>query len=199
MQSWFLIIAESSSSTAWRVALAILLIALAIGVLWVLYRLGMALIKVEKLFGDLDEEVMPIIDKAETTIDEVNQELDKVNDITENVAHMTDRIDSATRVIEQALSKPAKKAASFTSGVSQSVSSFFGRTPGDEADTSAAESAGETSAADDDRPSRAADAPPAAEEQPEGSGLWEGDPAGPAAEAAPADEADSPPKGEPTP
>ena len=135
MQSWFLIIAESSSSTAWRVALAILLIALAVGTLWVLYRLGMALTKVEKLFGDLDEEVMPIIDKAETTIDEVNQELDKVNDITENVAHMTDRVDSATRAIEQALSKPARKAASFTSGVSQTVSSFFGRTPADEADT----------------------------------------------------------------
>ena len=193
MQSWFLIIAESSSSTAWRVALAILLIALAIGVLWVLYRLGMALIKVEKLFGDLDEEVMPIIDKAETTIDEVNQELDKVNDITENVAHMTARIDSATRVVEQALSKPAKKAASFTSGVSQSVSSFFGRTPADEADTFAAEPVAEPSAAGDDEPSRTAG------EEPEGSGFREGDPAGPAPEAAPADEADSPPKDEPTP
>jgi len=159
MQSWFLIIAESSPSAAWRIGLAILLIALALAALWLAYRAGTFFKQAEKLVADLDEEVMPVIDKAETTIDEVNEELDKVNDITENVAHMTERIDAATRAIEQALSKPAKKAASFTSGVSQTVSSFFGRTPADEADTSGDAPGAEPDVAADDKPSWFADSP----------------------------------------
>jgi hypothetical protein len=60
-------------------------------------------------------------------MDEVNAELDKVNEITSSVVDMTQKIDSTTRAVESALSTPAKKAAAFSSGVQQAVSSMVQR------------------------------------------------------------------------
>jgi len=127
MLASLLILAEDSSSTAWKVALAFLLVIIAVALVYVLVRAGRVLQKVEKLVEDLDTELVPVLQRASTTVDEVNAELGKVNDITASVAEMTERVDAATRAVENAVSTPAKKAAAFTSGVGQTVSSFFGR------------------------------------------------------------------------
>ncbi len=134
MLASLLILAENSSSTAWRVALAFLLVIIAVALVYVLVRAGRVLQKVEKLVEDLDTELVPVLQRASTTVDEVNSELGKVNDITASVADMTERVDAATRAVENAVSTPAKKAAAFTSGVGQTVSSFFGRRGGGDAD-----------------------------------------------------------------
>lgn len=122
--------AVGTAGTVLRYAAAFFLVAVAIAMVYMLVRAGRALQSVDKLVVDLDHEVMPVIQKAGTTVDEVNAELDKVNDITASVAEMTERVDSATRAVETALSTPAKKAASFTNGVSQTMSSFFHRRAG---------------------------------------------------------------------
>lgn len=127
MLASILIAAESTGGLAWRIALAFLLVIIAVALVYALVRAGRVLQKVEKLVQDLDVELVPVLRKASTTVDEVNAELDKVNDITASVAEMTERVDAATRAVENAVSTPAKKAAAFTSGVSQTVSSFFGR------------------------------------------------------------------------
>jgi len=139
MLASLLILAENSSSTAWRVALAFLLVIIAVALVYVLVRAGRVLKKVEKLVEDLDVELVPVLQRASTTVDEVNAEFNKVNDITASVAEMTERVDAATRAVENAVSTPAKKAAAFTSGVGQTVSSFFGRRGGGDADEWAGE------------------------------------------------------------
>ncbi len=121
------ILADSTAGVVLRYAAAFFLVVVAIGLVYMLIRAGRALQSVDKLVTDIDAEVVPVINKAGTTVDEVNAELGKVNDITASVAEMTERVDSATRVVETALSTPAKKAAAFTSGVTQAVSSFFSR------------------------------------------------------------------------
>jgi uncharacterized protein YoxC len=131
--------AAGTAGIVLRYAAAFFLVIVAIGMVYMLVRAGRALQSVDKLVVDLDHEVMPVIQKAGTTVDEVNAELDKVNDITASVAEMTERVDSATRAMESALSTPAKKAASFTNGVSQTMSSFFHRRAGAWTDTPAAE------------------------------------------------------------
>jgi uncharacterized protein YoxC len=122
--------AAGTAGTVLRYAAAFFLVVVAIAMVYMLVRAGRALQSVDKLVVDLDHEVMPVIQKAGTTVDEVNAELDKVNDITASVAEMTERVDSATRAVETVLSTPAKKAASFTNGVSQTMSSFFHRRTG---------------------------------------------------------------------
>jgi hypothetical protein len=121
------IVAAGTAGVVLRFAAAFFLVVVGVAFVYMLVRAGRAFQSVDKLVTDLDTEIMPVISKAGTTIDEVNSELGKVNDITASVAEMTERVDSATRVVETALSSPAKKAAAFTNGVTQSVSSFFGR------------------------------------------------------------------------
>ena len=120
-------VASGTPSTAWRYALAFFLVVVAIGLVYLLVKAGKALGSVDKMVGDLDREMIPLIGKVGTTVDEVNAELDKVNEITSSVVDMTQKIDSTTRAVESALSTPAKKAAAFTSGVQQAVSSMVQR------------------------------------------------------------------------
>jgi uncharacterized protein YoxC len=121
------IVAAGTAGVVLRFAAAFFLVVVGVAFVYMLVRAGRAFQSVDKLVTDLDTEIMPVINKAGTTIDEVNSELGKVNDITASVADMTERVDSATRAVETALSSPARKAAAFTSGVTQSVSSFFSR------------------------------------------------------------------------
>jgi hypothetical protein len=121
------ILAAGTAGTVLRFAAAFFLVVVGVAFVYMLIRAGRAFQSVDKLVTDLDTEIMPVINKAGTTIDEVNSELGKVNDITASVAEMTERVDSATRVVETAFASPAKKAAAFTNGVTQTVSSFFGR------------------------------------------------------------------------
>jgi uncharacterized protein YoxC len=207
MLASLLILAENSSSTAWRVALAFLLVIIGVALVYVLVRAGRVLKKVEKLVEDLDTELVPVLQRASTTVDEVNAELGKVNDITASVAEMTERVDAATRAVENAVSSPAKKAAAFTSGVGQTVSSFFGRRGGGDADEWAAEhdwAAAESST--DAGPAPSAAAPAGAEEGMSGdepvAGSWAPQDAAAAAEAPEAGSsadagADEPPAGGP--
>jgi uncharacterized protein YoxC len=127
MEAVLTIVAAGTAGTVLRYAAAFFLVVVAVGLVYMLLRAGKALQSVDKLVTDLDAEVVPVINKAGTTVDEVNAELDKVNDITASVAEMTERVDAATRAVESVLSTPAKKAAAFTSGITQTVSSFFGR------------------------------------------------------------------------
>jgi uncharacterized protein YoxC len=120
-------VASSTPSTVWRYALAFFLVVVAIGLVYLLVKAGKALGSVDKMVSDLDREMVPLMGKVGTTVDEVNAELDKVNEITSSVVEMTQKIDSTTRAVESALSTPAKKAAAFTSGVQQAVSSMVQR------------------------------------------------------------------------
>lgn len=127
MEASFPVIFAISAGDVLRYALAFFLVLFAIGVVYALVRTGRALDKVNKLVSDLDEEIMPVIRKGGATLDQVNSELEKVNDITQSVADMTARVDSTTRAVESAIATPAKKAASFTAGLSQAITSLFHR------------------------------------------------------------------------
>ena len=123
----FSLLATSTPSMAWRYALAFFLVVVAIGLVYLLVKAGKVLGSLKKIVTDLDTELVPLLEKIGTTVDEVNQELDKVNEITGSVVNMTQRVDNTSRAVESALSKPAKKAAAFTAGAQQAVSSFVSR------------------------------------------------------------------------
>ncbi len=151
MTNSLLTVAVSTPSMALRYAAAFFLVIVGIGLIYALIRLGGTLGSAEKLLTDVDTEIVPLLKQATETLDGVNTELDKVDVVMSSVVDVTEKVDQTTRVVESAITVPAKKAAAFGAGVSQAVSSFFNR----------GSDAGEP-VADDDGPSSGASwSPPA--------------------------------------
>jgi uncharacterized protein YoxC len=121
------IVGASAPSMALRYAAAFFLVVVGIGLIYALVRLGGTLGSAEKLLTDVDTEVVPLLKQATETLDGVNTELDKVGVVMSSVVDATEKVDQTTRIVESAITVPAKTAAAFGAGVSQAVSSFFNR------------------------------------------------------------------------
>ncbi len=132
MTDTLMTVAASAPSMALRYAAAFFLVVVGAGLIYALLRLGGALRAADKLLGDVDGEVVPLLKQATETLDGVNAELDKVDVVMSSVVDVTEKVDQTTRAVESAISVPARKAAAFGAGVSQAVSSFFNRGEGGE-------------------------------------------------------------------
>lgn len=146
-----------TSSEVLRYAAAFFFVLVAITMAYALIKAAKALDRVDTVLADVDQEVVPLMKKAGVSLDGVNANLGNVDDITKDVADITDKIDTMANIVEGAVSKPARKAASFSAGVQTAVSSFMRRDRDDlaeedpPADASAASAteAGDSAAGDD--------------------------------------------------
>lgn len=108
---------------------------IAVGIFFVLFGVGLgyALLRLAGLFGqlttmvgDVDREVVPILNRLQTTVDEVNSELGKIDEITGTVVTVTGTLEHTTVAMQNAVSAPIKAAASVSAGVSEAFSTFLG-------------------------------------------------------------------------
>jgi len=136
MHSTFTALAMSTPTMVLSYAAAFFFIAVAIAAVYALVKAGKTLERVDAVLADVDNEGIPLMRKAGTTLDGVNVNLGNVDQITKDVAGITDKIDSMANVVEGAVSTPARKAAAFSAGFQGAVSSFMRR------DKSAASAAG---------------------------------------------------------
>jgi uncharacterized protein YoxC len=127
MSNLLLTVSAGAPSIALRYAAAFFLVVVGIGLIYALVRLGGTLGSADKLLTDVDGEVVPLLKQATETLDGVNSELDKIDVVMSSVVDVTEKVDQTTRVVESAITVPAKKAAAFGAGVTQAVSSFFNR------------------------------------------------------------------------
>jgi uncharacterized protein YoxC len=141
-----LVVASSTPGDILRYAAAFFLVVVAIGLVFAHVRLARTLKRVDKLVEDTDREMVPLLSRSQVTLDQVNSELSKVDEILGSIVNVTSKFDATTNVVQSAVSTPAKKAAAFSAGVTQAVSSFFAR-HNDEgvAETTADEAATESS------------------------------------------------------
>jgi ABC-type transporter Mla subunit MlaD len=111
------------------------LMQIAIGIFFVLVGLGLgyACLRMAGLFaqlttmvGDVDREVVPILNRLQTTVDEVNSELGKIDEITGSVVNVTGTLEQTTTAVHSAIGAPIRAAASASAGVSQAFSTFLG-------------------------------------------------------------------------
>jgi len=149
-------VAASAPSMALRYAAAFFLVAVGVGLIYALVRLGGALRSADRLLGDVDGEVVPLLKQATETLDGLNSELDKVDVVMSSVVDATEKVDQTTRAVESAISAPARKAAAFGAGVSHAVSSFFSRGG---AEPTGPDDAGETAPTDSSPPFGASGGP----------------------------------------
>ena len=108
-----------------RYSAAFFFVLVAIFLAYALFKAAKTLERLDKVLADVDENGIPLMQKAGETLDGVNANLDNVDEITKDVAGITDKIDTMANAVESAVSTPARKAAAFSAGVQSAVSSFM--------------------------------------------------------------------------
>ena len=152
MASSVTLVAASTSSVVLRYAAAFFFVVVAVGMLWALLRTARVLKRFSTLLTDFDKEVMPLINKAGTTVDTVNDELARVNEITQVVVDMAQKAENVVGGVESVIAKPARMVAALVAGLSQAVASFLhfdGDENSSESDAAADDAAGDVNAAAD--------------------------------------------------
>lgn len=169
MDTMFVSAAMSTPSIVLRYAAAFFFVVVAIFMAYALFKAAKTLERADKVLADVDENGIPLMQKAGATLDGVNANLGNVDEITKDVAGITDKLDKMATSVEGAVTTPARKAAAFSAGVKSAVSSFMKRDKsgdvasggsGAESAGSAAGDAGVATPAGDALADAAADAKP---------------------------------------
>jgi uncharacterized protein YoxC len=95
-----------------------------VGLLYMLLRLGGVFKRTTNILTDVNAEVIPMLNRVETTLDRVNGELDQVEHITTSVAQIVKVAETTTTAVHSAVAKPIKKVAGFSSAVTEGIASF---------------------------------------------------------------------------
>ena len=127
MDTMFVTAAMSTPSLVLRYAAAFFFVVVAIFMAYALFKAAKALERADKVLADVDENGIPLMQKAGATLDGVNANLGNVDEITKDVAGITDKLDKMATSVEGAVTTPARKAAAFSAGVKSAVSSFMKR------------------------------------------------------------------------
>jgi uncharacterized protein YoxC len=113
-----------SSGEVVDIALAIFLILTGAGIAWVSLELGATLQRLSAFIKGTQEEVLPVINKAGTTVDHVNAQMEKLDRVTDSAVDAADSADTAVRAVSFAITRPVQKITGFAAGVSHGVAEF---------------------------------------------------------------------------
>ncbi|MBE3035339.1 MAG: DUF948 domain-containing protein, partial [Actinobacteria bacterium] len=111
MDTMFVTAVMSTPSLVLRYAAAFFFVVVAIFMAYALFKAAKALERVDKVLADVDENGIPLMQKAGATLDGVNANLGNVDEITKDVAGITDKLDKMATSVEGAVTTPARKAA----------------------------------------------------------------------------------------
>ncbi len=88
------------------VALLLAAIVLCAVGIWAFVRLGLASRSMQTLADDLDERLVPLVDKADVTVDAMNAELLRLDMIVTQVQEVSGRVTSASNAVAAIVSAP---------------------------------------------------------------------------------------------
>jgi ABC-type transporter Mla subunit MlaD len=108
-----------------RVAIGIFFLLFGLGIGYALLRLGGMFGELSTMVHDVNGEVVPILNRVQTTVDEVNSELSKIDEITGSVVTVTDSIGQTSTTVQRAITGPVKRFAAFSAGVEEGLSTLI--------------------------------------------------------------------------
>jgi hypothetical protein len=108
---------SSIAGDAAYAALAFFLAAVGVALGYALFRLAGMLRRVSLLVRGVEQELVPVLNKAGGSIDRVNAQLDKLDVVTDSAVDAVTSIDTVLRAIAGAVKLPARKVASLTAGL----------------------------------------------------------------------------------
>jgi hypothetical protein len=119
-----MLLLSSTTGDVASAALAFFLIAIGLTLGYAFLRLAGVLSRVSSLVKGVEQELVPVINKAGGSIDRVNDQLDKLDVVTDSAVGAVESIDSVLRAIAGAVKLPAKKLAALTAGLVHGLAAF---------------------------------------------------------------------------
>lgn len=119
---------EEMSVSQWAgIIAAVAFVILVIFIIPILLQLRKTLATLNQFVERAEREILPTLNKLQTTVEEVNEELAKVNDTTASVQDAAKKIDNIVRVVQEIVSSPLIRVASISAGVQGAVRAFLKR------------------------------------------------------------------------
>jgi uncharacterized protein YoxC len=99
------------------IALAFFLAIVGVGLGYALLRLAGVFNRFSSLVGGVEQELVPMLNKAGGSIDRVNDQLDKLDVITDSAVDAVESVDTIVRTVAAIVKLPAQKLAGWTAGL----------------------------------------------------------------------------------
>ena len=109
------------------IALSVFLVLVAIGLTYVLVRLGGTVGGLTSYLRGLERETLPVINEAGGTLQRVNAQLDKADLVTDSAVDIADSADTAVRAVSFAITRPVQKIAGLADGIAHGLASLRAR------------------------------------------------------------------------
>ena len=106
------------------IALSVFFVLSALGLTYLLIRLGGTVGKLTSFLDGLEREVLPVINESGGTLQRVNAQLDKADVVTDSAVDIADSVDTAVRAVSFAITRPVQLIAGFAAGVSHGLASL---------------------------------------------------------------------------
>jgi uncharacterized protein YoxC len=106
------------------IALSVFFVLTAVGLTYLLVRLGGTVGKLTSFLDGLEREVLPVINESGGTLQRVNAQLDKADVVTDSAVDIADSVDTAVRAVSFAITRPVQLIAGLASGVSHGFASL---------------------------------------------------------------------------
>jgi hypothetical protein len=120
------LLATSAGDVA-RYALAFFLVAVGLGLAWMLVRLGETFGRLSSLIRGTERELLPVINKVGGSVDRVNGQLDKVDRVTDSAVDMAESVDTGVRAVSFAITRPVQKASGLAAGLTHGAAALKAR------------------------------------------------------------------------
>jgi hypothetical protein len=106
------------------IALSVFFVLTAIGLTYLLVRLGGTVGQLTSFLDGLEREVLPVINESGGTLQRVNAQLDKADLITDSAVDIADSADTAVRAVSFAITRPVQLIAGLAEGVAHGFASL---------------------------------------------------------------------------
>jgi hypothetical protein len=121
-----------------KLALSIFLILTGIGLAYLFLRMAGVFARLGSALTRITDEVVPILNKAQTTVDGVNLELQRVDEIMQTAVSATKGAEKTVQTVSSAVTAPVRKLTGFAAGAKEAVATLRARRQADRADAEAA-------------------------------------------------------------
>ncbi len=106
------------------IALSVFFVLVAVGLTYVLVRLGGTVGQVTSYLKGLERETLPVINESHGTLQRVNAQLDKADLVTDSAVDIADSVDTAVRAVSFAITRPVQKISGFAEGIAHGFASL---------------------------------------------------------------------------
>lgn len=118
-----MLVAYSAGDIAY-LALAVFLVAVGLALGLALLALARTFSRLSSLIRGAERELLPVINKAGSSVDRMNAELDKIGQATDSAVDAVEAVDQAVRAVSFAVKRPVQKLAGASAGVSHGWASL---------------------------------------------------------------------------